>query len=171
MKMTKKTVRLFSMMIIGVLAFFSIAVLAQEIQPEPELGLGGFFSGIIADYMQTKSATSGASSLVVSMGLVAVGIRALLSTMKVSVLKAMLWDKMAKDLQGLMPMFLSLSLVIVGAFGTGQVITGKGVLLALFTGAGASKLHDILQYIEALPGINSTVKALIDLGQKLLGGK
>lgn len=96
------------------------------------------------------------------MGLMAL-ITLLLSTIKNSFLRGLIWDKL-----GSMKVFAApaLSLIIV-LLGMNEWNLG-GVFVALTTGMGAVALHQVFDAIKAMPGIGSIPLAAADMLGKLL---
>jgi hypothetical protein len=102
-----------------------------------------------------------------TIAIVAIIVRVLLSTMKVSVIRQKLWDKLSVEVKAIVPPALGLIAAILAI----QPLTPASVLLGVTSGALAIPLHHLLKAIESLPKINASVKLVVSIAAKILGGK
>ncbi len=100
-----------------------------------------------------------------TLGKVTSGIVLLISTMKVSFLKP-LWDKLKEKQEWLAPV-----LGLVGAIAT-LFINGEFsfelLLTGLAGGALAPYVHDLLDYLKAIPGLGKVWLTVIEIFKKVL---
>lgn len=92
----------------------------------------------------------------------------IISSMKVSVLKSWIWDRLGA-LQGWAGPVMGL-LVGVVSLGSGGHLTLSGVMAYLAAGAGAPILHEILEMAKSIPTIGPLWVQLIGVIESALGG-
>lgn len=92
------------------------------------------------------------------------------ASMKVSVLKRYVWDRLG-PLQVWLAPVLGLIAGILGLGANGAPITLALVLTYVTAGTGAVFLHEILDSLKALPGIGPVYLAIIEVVERLLGGR
>lgn len=138
---------------------FTTIVFAQD----AAISLGQFIDQIIQDAFALKGESDKMAMVVGSLALL---VRALLSTMKVSILRPLVWDKLSDNQKSFAPIVLSflLSLLMV------KPLTISAVIVACVSGSAAIPLHHFMKAIEGLPGVNKSVMMVIQLAQKYLGG-
>lgn len=102
-------------------------------------------------------------------GKVAAIITLVLSSMKVSALNDLIWNKLGAFKAWAAPI-LGLIVGIVGLGADGK-ITLAGVLAYMSAGAGALILHELLDTIKAIPGIGSMWVSVIEIIKSVLGAK
>ena len=106
--------------------------------------------------------------------MVAMAVRFLISSMKVSFLRQMLWDKLPVWAKYVVAPVLSLIVVLFSIqwptpLTLMSVLTAVG--FALISGSGAIALHSLLRYIESLPGVSVVVKSIVGFLANLLGAR
>jgi hypothetical protein len=102
---------------------------------------------------------------------IAAVITLVVSSMKVSFLRGLIWDRLPSFLPKVI-VAPALSLVagtLLMVSGSGFSWSGLGAYL--FAGLGSVILHELLDGIKNLPGIGATVQMVIGVIQGLLGGK
>jgi len=134
----------------------SVMAFAQEVVTEPEI------SGLLADLVAAVGSWKEGGWI---LGLSAI-LTVVISSMKNSLLKELIWDKL-KGFKIFVAPLLSLIIIVISV----QPFTWKAFLLAMVTGAGAMALHAILDGVKELPFIGETWKKVIDVIGKLLGRK
>lgn len=139
---------------------FGVMAFSQE----AALTIGQFLDQIIQDAFSLKGETDKFAMVVGGLALV---VRALLSTVKVSILRPLIWDKLNDKQKSFAPLLLSflLSLLVI------KPLTISSVIVACISGSAAIPLHHLMQAVEGLPGVNKTVIMAIGFAQKYLGGK
>lgn len=154
MKTTLKIISLaFSMML------FSVLVFAQDTIPAPVDTVEGFFSQVITLIKQF----GGLPWVLKIAGIAAV----LLSTLKVSAIREITWDKLGAAKAWAAPILG----LIFGVLSLGTSLTWASALAYVSAGAGAIILHELLDSIKAIPGIGSVWLSIIGVIQSLLGSK
>lgn len=154
MKTTFKVIGLaFTMML------FTVLVFAQDTIPAPVDTVEGLFSQVITLIKQF----GGLPWVLKIAGIAAV----LLSTLKVSAIREITWDKLGSAKAWAAPI---LGLVF-GILSLGTSLTWASALAYISAGAGAIILHELLDSIKAIPGIGSVWLSIIGVIQSLLGGK
>ena len=143
------------------LMLLPFVALADEV-PAADMSLGELIAQAVADW----GSVSGLGGTALFTGIVALVLRVLLSTMKVSILRQWLWDKLPDWSKWLVAPVVGVVLFAL----TVHPFSLKLLWVGLASGAGAVVLHELLSKIEALPGINATVKWVVALASKLLGG-
>jgi hypothetical protein len=89
----------------------------------------------------------------------------LISSMKVSFLRSLIWDKLGEFKVFLAPLLsLVIALLAVSPF------TLETALAALLTGGGAIALHELLDALKSAPFIGGGIKRVIAFIEMLLGG-
>jgi hypothetical protein len=92
----------------------------------------------------------------------------ILSSMKVSFFRGLIWDKLGALKPWLAPVLgLCAGVLTLGAGGS---ITLAGVMAWASAGAGAVILHELLDTVKAIPGLGPMWVSAIDLISGLLGG-
>lgn len=102
-----------------------------------------------------------------SMGKAALIITVLLSSLKVSLLRQYLWDKMG-EFKVWAPIILGLA---VGLLQQGSSLNLASAFVYISVGAGAVLFHELLDTVKAIPGIGPVWVAVIDFIKSALGGK
>lgn len=93
-----------------------------------------------------------------------------ISSMKVTFLKELLWDKMGSWKVLVAPVLgLIAGLVALGV--AGAPFTFAAISAYVFSGAGAVIVHEILDAVKTLPGISAGVLKVVDLLKLIFGGK
>lgn len=150
------------MKVLMVLFTFLMPFLAlAESQPVPDLPPGEFFAQVIEVIKQF-----GGLPTVLKIAAV---ITLLISSMKVSFLRELFWEKLGQAKAWVAPL-LGLIAGILGLAHDGP-LTWPVAFAYLSAGAGAIILHELLDSIKALPGLGEIYVKVIDLVQKALGGK
>lgn len=103
------------------------------------------------------------------MGQVAAVLAILISSMKVSFLNELVWQKLGEAKAWLAPALGVLYGVFSMWAGEGE-LTWAGVLAYFAAGAGAVVLHELLDTIKAVPGIGSVWVTIINIIKGVLGG-
>ncbi|MBK9390462.1 MAG: hypothetical protein IPN68_09810 [Bacteroidetes bacterium] len=152
------------MKIIGFMAVTMTAVFAraQEVLPPADMDLITF----IVQAVQHIGTLQGLSGQALVLAAAAVGIRILISTLKVSMLRQLLWDKLPMVAKMLAAPVLGVLLAIA----TLPELTVQVLVAGLVSGALGIAVHHLLKVIEGLPGISATVQAVVQLMSRLLGG-
>lgn len=99
---------------------------------------------------------------------VAAVIMLLISSMKVSALREILWDKLGW-LKAWVPPLLGLVAGFLGFLGDDEFSLATTVAY-LGSGAGAIILHELLNTIKGLPGVGPLYDKIIEAIQEVLGG-
>lgn len=154
MKTTFKNIFLcLTMMLFAVFAF------AQDTIPQPVDTVEGFFSQTLTFIKQF----GGLPWVLKIAGISAI----LISTLKVSAIRELTWDKLGNAKVWAAPVLG----LIFGVLSLGTNLTFASALAYISAGAGAIILHELLDSIKAIPGIGSIWVSIIDVIQSLLGGK
>lgn len=154
MKNTLKIISLaFTMML------FTVLVFAQDTVPAPVETVEGLFSQVITLIKQF----GGLPWVLKIAGIAAV----LLSTLKISAIREVTWDKLGAAKAWAAPVLG----LIFGVLSLGTNLTWASALAYVSAGAGAIILHELLDSIKAIPGIGSVWLSIIGVIQSLLGGK
>lgn len=154
MKTTFKIIGLaFTMML------FTILLFAQNSIPASVDTVEGFFSQVITLIKQF----GGLPWVLKIAGIAAV----LLSTLKVSAIREITWDKLGAAKAWAAPVLG----LIFGVLSLGTSLTWASALAYISAGAGAIILHELLDSIKAIPRIGSVWLSIIGVIQSLLGGK
>ena len=154
------------------LCLFAIPRLVFGEDPIPEVPFGQWFSDIVQAFMQFDYKALKGWPL--AAGLIALVVRFVISSMKVSILRQWIWDKLPGWAKYCIAPVLTLVIVLVSVQFPSPVTfmsVLKAIGFGLFSGAGAIALHSLLCYIESLPGINSVVKGIVGFLANLLGAK
>lgn len=146
-----------------ILFVFTVLFGMMAFAQEASLTIGQLIDQVIQEIFALKASPD---KMAMGIGGLALVVRVLLSTMKVSILRP-LWDKLPDNMKNIVPVALGfiLSLLMV------QPLTAQSILVACVGGSAAIPLHHLLKAVESLPGVNKSVLAVIELAQKLLGGK
>jgi len=144
--------------ILGLVLFSPILAIASE----GDMDLVAFISEAIANFGSWNGLEG--QALVLAIG--AYIVRVLISTLKVSIFRKWVWDKLGEMSKMLVAPILGVLLAIVTLPNLGW----QTILAGLTAGALGIAIHHLLKVIEGLPGISSTVKLLVGLASKLLGG-
>lgn len=139
--------------------FFSAMVLAQETVPLPAESVDGFFTQVLTFVKQF----GGLPWVLKIAGIAAI----LISTLKVSVLRELIWDKLGNAKAWAGPLLG----LIFGLASLGSELNWASALAFVSAGAGAIILHELLNTVKAIPGIGSVWLSVIEVIQKILGGK
>jgi hypothetical protein len=89
----------------------------------------------------------------------------LVSSLKVSFLRTLIWDKLGA-FQVLLAPALSLAIAMLAV----TPFTAQTALAALLTGGGAVALHQMLDALKQAPFIGDAIKKVIAFIEMLLGG-
>lgn len=143
----------FSMML------FTIIVFAQETVPLPVETVDGFFTQVLTFVKQF----GGLPWVLKVAGIAAI----LISTLKVSVLRELIWEKLGNAKAWAAPLLG----LIFGITSLGSDLTWASALAYMSAGAGAIILHELLDSVKTAPGIGSVWLSIIEVIQKILGGK
>lgn len=143
----------FSMML------FTIVVFAQDTIPAPVETVDGFFTQVLTFIKQF----GGLPWVLKVAGIAAI----LISTLKVSVLRELIWDKLGDAKVWAAPILG----LIFGIASLGSGLTWASALAYVSAGAGAIILHELLDSAKAIPGIGSVWLSIIGVIQTILGGK
>lgn len=141
-----------SMMLFAVFAF------AQDTVPAPAETIEGFFSQTLTFIKQF----GGLPWVLKIAGISAI----LISTLKVSTIRELTWDKLGNAKVWAAPVLG----LIFGVLSLGTNLTLASALAYISAGAGAIILHELLDSIKAIPGIGSIWVSIIDVIKSLLGG-
>ena len=120
----------------------------------------------VGDLFQVVGSLKGMS---VQASMIAV-ITLLVSSMKVTVFRQLVWDKLG-GAKVLAAPVLSLLMVVIGALATGQKFSFGVLLVALTTGAGALALHEVLDAVKEMKFVKPWMKPAIEWISKTLGAK
>lgn len=93
----------------------------------------------------------------------------IISSMKVSLLRDLIWDRIGA-LKAWIPPLLGLVAGLLGLYGEGD-LTLASALAYMSAGAGAIILHELLNTVKAVPGIGPVYVQIIDLIQLALRPK
>lgn len=96
-------------------------------------------------------------------------IMVIVSSMKVTFLRELLWSKLGAAQAWVAPL-LGLIAGILGLGNDGQISLAS-VMAYVAAGAGAVILHELLDSVKAIPGIGEIYISLIKIVQGFLGGK
>jgi hypothetical protein len=138
---------------------FAVFAFAQDNVPQPVDTIEGFFSQTLTFIKQF----GGLPWVLKIAGISAI----LISTLKVSAIRELTWDKLGNAKVWAAPV---LGLVF-GILSLGTSLNLASALAYISAGAGAIILHELLDSIKAIPGIGSIWVSIIDVIQSLLGGK
>jgi hypothetical protein len=133
--------------------------------PTPDLGFREFFGQIVAEWGTIKGL--GLTGWPMWSAILMAALRILISSMKVSALRAMLWDKLPASMKLMVAPVIGVMIVIL----TVNPINLKAILVGLTAGAGAIALHHLFRAIESLPMVSPIVKSIAGFFAKMLGGK
>lgn len=137
---------------------FAIAAFAQDTVPAPAETVEGFFAQTLTFIKQF----GGLPWVLKIAGIASI----LISTLKISVLREFIWDKLGSAKVWAAPV---LGLVF-GIASLGTNLTLASALAYVSAGAGAIILHELLDSIKAIPGLGSVWVSIIDVLKSLLGG-
>lgn len=143
----------FSMML------FTIIVFAQEAIPQPVETVDGFFTQVLTFIKQF----GGLPWVLKVAGVAAI----LISTLKVSILRELIWEKLGDAKVWAAPLLG----LIFGITSLGSDLNWASALAYVSAGAGAIILHELLDSFKAVPGIGNLWLSVIQVIQKILGGK
>jgi len=139
---------------------FPIVALAQTVG---DIDIGTFVNQVVADAQTLHGLTGSALYLAAA----AVLIRAVTSLIKVSFLRNLIkYDNWSNSIKMLFAPALGVLMIAVEI----RPFTYQAVIVGLMTGVGAVAVHSLLDQIETLPGISSTVLFAIKLFGTLFGG-
>jgi hypothetical protein len=138
---------------------FTVLVFAQDTIPAPVDSVEGLFPQVITLIKQF----GGLPWVLKIAGIAAV----LLSTLKISAIREVTWDKLGAAKAWAAPILG----LIFGVLSLGTSLTWASALAYISAGAGAIILHELLDSIKAIPGIGSVWLSIIGVIQSLLGGK
>lgn len=138
---------------------FSAITFAQETVPIPVDTVEGFFSQVLTFVKQF----GGLPWVLKVAGIAAI----LISTMKVSVLRELIWDKLGNAKVWAAPLLG----LLFGVASLGSNLNWASALAYVSAGAGAIILHELLDSVKGIPGIGSIWLSIIEVIQKILGGK
>lgn len=144
-----------------IIALFPLCAFAQE--AVADISIMQLIQEAVANFGSLK----GLEGQAMVLGCVSLGIRVLLSSVKVSVLREKLWNKLSENMKMLVAPVCGLLLAVLSI----QPLTLSAVLAGMLSGVAAIPLHHLLKTIEALPGINKTVQVVVGMAAKILGGK
>lgn len=144
--------------IFGLAMLFPVFAMAQE----ASMDLVTFITEAIANF----GTWEGLQGQALVLAIAAYCIRVLISTLKVSLFRQWVWDKLGDMAKMLVAPILGVLLAVA----TLPELGWETILAGLTAGALGIAVHHLLKAIEALPGINETVKLLVGLVSKLLGG-
>lgn len=141
------------------LMLFTVVTFAQETVPIPVDTVEGFFSQVLSFVKQF----GGLPWVLKVAGIAAI----LISTMKVSVLRELIWDKLGNAKVWAAPLLG----LLFGVASLGSNLNWASALAYVSAGAGAIILHELLDSVKGIPGIGSIWLSIIEVIQKILGGK
>ncbi len=154
MKTTLRNISLcLTMMLFTVLAY------AQDTLPQPADTVEGFFNQTLNFIRQF----GGLPWVLKIAGISAI----LISTLKISAIRELTWDKLGNAKVWAAPILG----LLFGVFSLGTDLTLASALAYISAGAGAIILHELLDSLKAIPGIGTVWVSIIDVIQSLLGGK
>lgn len=145
--------------LISFVALFSVVGFAQS---APVLEPQDF----MAQVMEFVKGWGGFTTLFKISGIIAL----VVSSMKVSFLKELLWDKLGAFKVWVAPV-LGLIAGVLGLGAGGAELSAAVVFAYLTAGGGAIILHELLDSVKAIPGIGPVWVSFIGIVQGLLGGK
>lgn len=143
----------FSMMLVTVIVY------AQETVPLPVETVDGFFMQVLTFVKQF----GGLPWVLKVAGIAAI----LISTLKVSILRELIWEKLGNAKAWAAPLLG----LIFGIASLGSDLSWASALAYMSAGAGAIILHELLDSVKTVPGIGSVWLSVIEVIQKILGGK
>jgi hypothetical protein len=147
-----KTIKLFSLTLIAGLLYSAVSY-AQEVP----------LSVFLMQVIEGIKSMGGLDA----MGVVALVLNLLISSMRVSVLAKYTWDKLNDSVKPLLAPVLGL---LLGLFVMGKDLSLGAAAAYLFAGAGAAYLHTFIDGLKKLPGLGKWLVALIDLIEAALPG-
>jgi hypothetical protein len=147
------------LMLAAFMTCFTLFAFAQSAVPQPVDTVEGIFSQALTLIKQF----GGLPWVLKIAGISAI----LISTLKVSAIRELTWDKLGDAKVWAAPI---LGLVF-GILSLGTDLTWASALAYVSAGAGAIIFHELLDSIKAIPGIGSVWVSIIDVIQSLLGGK
>ncbi len=146
--------------------FFSFAAVAADVVPVAEMEIGQLIMGVVSAVAGFFSKDVGSTEWYVRLAPL---VTLLLSALKSSKLSG-IWNWMG-DFKAYAAPLLSLLLVVMGMLGQGQAITIGTILSALGAGLGSIAIHELLDTLKRIPGLNGWIATFIDIVKGLLGGK
>lgn len=138
---------------------FTLLAFAQSAVPQPVETVEGLFSQVLTFIKQF----GGLPWVLKIAGISAI----LISTLKVSAIREITWDKLGNAKVWAAPI---LGLVF-GILSLGTDLTWASALAYVSAGAGAIIFHELLDSLKGIPGIGSIWVSIIDVIQTVLGGK
>lgn len=93
----------------------------------------------------------------------------LISSMKVSFLKTLIWDKLGEAQAWIAPI-LGLIAGIMGLGAGGIAVTGASIFAYVMSAGGAVIFHELLDSVKAIPGLGAVYVSMISFVESLLGG-
>lgn len=153
----KNTLKIFLSLCMVML--FTVITFAQETVPIPVDTVEGFFSQVLTFVKQF----GGLPWVLKIAGISAI----LISTMKVSVLRELIWDKLGNAKVWAAPLLG----LLFGIASLGSGLSWASALAYISAGAGAIILHELLDSVKGIPGLGSVWLSIIEVIQKILGGK
>lgn len=94
----------------------------------------------------------------------------LVSSMKVTALNQLIWSKLGKAQAWVAPLLGLVAGILGLANGADQKITLASVMAYVASGAGAILLYELLDSLQAIPGIGPTYVSIIEFIKGLTGG-
>jgi hypothetical protein len=129
-----------------------------------DMDIGSFVNQVFND---AQSLQNLGSATPLWLGVFALVIRAFTSLVKVSFLRNLMgWDKWPNAVKMLWAPALGVLMVVAEV----RPFTYQAVVVGLFTGVGAIAVHALLDTVEGLPGISSTVLVAIKFVSTLFRG-
>lgn len=133
------------------------AAVVEAAPAQPEVGIGQIMQDTVKAFSDWKMVGW-------QLGLAAL-ITALISTMKNSFLRGLLWDKVPNWLKLFMAPLLSLLAFVLMS---GQGFSAPVVLAAITTGIGSQYLHEMLDALKGAPFVGSKWQWVVDVLGSLL---
>lgn len=123
----------------------------------------------VSDFLQQVfSVISGLGGLSWALKVSAI-ILLVVASMKVSILRLYVWDKLG-GFKAVVAPLLGLAAGLIANFGNGQPLSLAGLLAYVLAGAGAIALHELLDALKGIPGAGEVYRSVIDFLMRLLGG-
>lgn len=94
----------------------------------------------------------------------------IVSSMKVSVIRQKIWDKLGPAKAWVAPA-LGLAAGVLGLGAGGAPLTLASAVAYVSAGAGAILLHELLDSVKEVPGVGKAYGRVIDAAKKSLGGQ
>lgn len=145
-----KTILLLLSIVLAALLFPALAV-ADSIDVLP--------SDFLAQVLEFIKTFGGLPSVAKISGVILL----LIASMKVSVIRSYVWDRL-----GAFKAFAAPTLGLIAGVISLETITLPGLATYLFAGAGAIILHEILDAVKSIPGIGAIYVSIIDFIKKIL---